>query len=78
MNTSTNLYTKSKIYFNPPRLNPESDFIRTKVATHEFGHSFGLDHTPSSKSYDSVMKQGRFAYNTPMPHDKNDINSLYD
>lgn len=36
---SCNPYTSAKISFNPLRLDPESDSIQTKVATHEFGYS---------------------------------------
>lgn len=70
-------YSNTEIHFNPPMIDPESDFTRTQIATHEFGHTLGLAHAPYNANYHSVMKNGRHWYNTPMPHDKQDINSLY-
>lgn len=68
-------YSVTSIYLNQRTLDPESDFIRTKVATHEFGHTIGLAHAPSSAA--SVMKQGRLSYNKPQTYDINDVNRMY-
>jgi Matrixin len=68
-------YTKNTYYLNQRTLDPESDFTRTKVATHEFGHTIGLAHAPYNTT--SVMNQGYLSYNTPQQYDVNDLNSLY-
>lgn len=68
-------YTRSTIYMNTRTLGPESDFTRTKVATHEFGHSFGLAHPSGSAT--SVMNQGYLNYNKPQTYDINDTNRIY-
>lgn len=72
---STCKYTTATIYFFPRTLDKESDFIRTKVATHEFGHSFGLAHSPSTKT--SVMKQGILSYNKPQSYDVGETRLRY-
>lgn len=56
------------------------NFMRTKVATHEFGHSVGLAHPADfgiDSRTDSVMHQGNRAYNTPMPFDKTSVGRKY-
>lgn len=68
-------YVWADLYLNSQTLNAESSFIRTKVATHEMGHGFGLAH-PSWWDT-SVMQQGYLSYNTPQSHDINDTNNLY-
>lgn len=68
-------YNRNYFYLNQRTLDPESDFTRTKVATHEFGHAIGLAHAPSGTT--SIMNQGHLSYNTPRTYDINDINWLY-
>lgn len=68
-------YARNYFYLNQRTLDPESDFTRTKVATHEFGHTLGLAHAPGGTT--SIMNQGYLPYNTPQTYDNNDINSLY-
>ena len=69
-------YRWSTLYLNSRTLGAESDFIRQKVAAHEFGLGLGLAHTTDSW-YSSIMKQGYLNYNTPQQHDINDFNALY-
>lgn len=68
-------YVRNYFYLNQRTLDPESDFTRTKVTTHEYGHAIGLDHAPGGKV--SIMNQGYLSYNTPQTYDINDINWLY-
>lgn len=68
-------YARNYFYLNQRTMDPLNDFMRTKVATHEFGHTIGLAHAPSSAT--SVMKQGTLSYNTPRPYDVNDVNVIY-
>lgn len=67
-------YKRSTIYMNPNTLDKETDFIRTKVATHEFGHGFGLAHSGISPS---VMLQGRLSYNKPQWYDISETDRIY-
>jgi hypothetical protein len=57
-----------KIKFNRARLDPESDFIKRKVAVHELGHALRLGHSFAGQ----VMQQGRTSVNTPQGHDIQD------
>ncbi len=68
-------YTWADNYLNAQLLNAQSSFTRTKVATHEMGHGFGLAHPPCC--FTSIMNQGSLAYNTPQAHDNTDVNALY-
>jgi hypothetical protein len=70
-------YRYADLYLNSRTLASQSDFIRQKVAAHEFGHGIGLAHTPRDVTYRSIMKQGSLSYNTPQSHDINDTNALY-
>ncbi|SOC55293.1 hypothetical protein [Ornithinimicrobium cerasi] len=69
-------YQWSNLYMNVSTLKYESGSVRTKVATHEAGHGFGLAHT-TDWWYSSIMKQGWNGYSTPQRHDVNDVNNLY-
>jgi hypothetical protein len=72
-------YWYADLYLNSRTLASQSDFIRQKVAAHEFGHGIGLAHAPGSASFRSIMKQGSLSYNTPQTHDIGDTNkSLLD
>jgi len=68
-------YSRNNYQLNQRTLDPENDFTRTKVATHEFGHNIGLAHPPSGTT--SIMNQGYLSYNTPRQYDINDLNTLY-
>jgi hypothetical protein len=69
-------YHYADLYLNTRTLGVESDFIKQKVAAHEFGHGLGLAHNTDSW-YSSIMKQGYLSYNTPQNHDINDTNDIY-
>jgi hypothetical protein len=68
-------YSSATIRLNQRTMDPLNDFMRTKVATHEFGHAIGLDHPASQAT--SVMNQGTLTYNTPRTYDINDVNRIY-
>jgi hypothetical protein len=68
-------YTFATIKLNQRTMDPLNDFMRTKVATHEFGHALGLAHPSGTAT--SVMNQGTLSYNTPRQYDINDVNGLY-
>jgi Matrixin len=70
-------YAYVDLYLNSRTLASESDFIKQKVAAHEFGHALGLAHVDPSATYSSIMKQGSLSYNVPQSHDINDTNTLY-
>lgn len=71
---STCTYHRNYFYLNERTLKSESDFTRTKVATHEFGHAIGLAHAISGTS---IMQQGHLSFNTPRTYDINDVNWIY-
>lgn len=68
-------YKKVTVYLFPQALDKQSDFTRTKVATHELGHALGLAHPPSTKT--SVMKQGKLSYNKPQSYDVSELKRRY-
>lgn len=70
-------YSSSVIHLNQRTMDPLSDFMRTKVSTHELGHAIGLAHPPSTLTATSIMKQGYLNYNTPQSYDIRDVNNLY-
>lgn len=77
-------FTQRTIYLNQRMLDPEGDEQRTKVATHEFGHAIGLQHTTAvsglPKNTPSVMWQGLVGGNvrsTPQPIDVSRVDGLY-
>lgn len=69
-------YVWADLQLNTNTLGSETDFIRQKVACHEFGHGVGLAHAVDG-TYPSIMRQGYLSYNTPQTHDINDVNALY-
>jgi predicted Zn-dependent protease len=75
---STCTYNSAVVYLNQKYMDPASDFTRTQVVTHEFGHVLGLAHT----TYDpSIMETGPVllnkSFNTPQQYDINDVNGIY-
>ena len=66
-------YTYTTITLNTATFPSLSTFMQQKVATHELGHSTGLNHT----SCTAIMQQGTVSWNTPQPHDTYDENLLY-
>jgi hypothetical protein len=73
-NTCT--YTWADLQLNTNTLGSESNFIRQKVAAHEFGHGIGLAHVVGG-TVNSIMRQGTLTYNLPQTHDINNTNTLY-
>ncbi|MNI52830.1 Matrixin [compost metagenome] len=50
------------------------------TATHEIGHSLGLDHTTGTNAQNSVMKggwQGNETSASPTTYDRNQLKSIY-
>lgn len=79
---STCGYTQNSVELNQHTLDPESDAQRTKVATHELGHTLGLEHPGgwTSTSTPSVMWQGLLngtVKETPQPFDTQRVNGMY-
>lgn len=73
------VYTQNTITFIRGTVDPLSDFMRTKVATHEFGHAISLRHPLSVglSNTKSIMNQGILAYNTPQPYDVGLVKAVY-
>jgi len=70
-------YSYGRIKYNESTMDQTSDFTRTKVATHEFGHIFGLSHVPASYGNNAIMKTGVQAYNDVQYHDWQDFAAKY-
>lgn len=77
----TGSYSRVRVLFNRPGVDPLKDFMRTKVVTHEFGHALGLAHPPdngsASRSDKSIMYQGVLPYNKPQSYDSGLMGELY-
>jgi hypothetical protein len=73
------VYTQNSITFIRGTMDPLGDFMRTKVATHEFGHAIGLRHPleVGLTNTRSVMNQHNLPYNTPQPYDVGLVKELY-
>lgn len=68
-------YKKITVYLFPKALDKQPDATRTKVATHEFGHSVGLAHPSTSKT--SIMNQGKLSYTKPQSYDISELKRRY-
>jgi hypothetical protein len=78
--TNGSTITSTSIQLNQKTVDPLSDFMRTKVATHELGHAMGLRHPEEcgvNTNTPSVMHQHILPYNTPQPFDKTHLSGLY-
>ena len=70
------------IYLNQRTLDPLTNAVKTKVATHEFGHALDLRHPNDvglrrDTGPTSVMWQGALPYNTPQAYDTTRLDQRY-
>jgi hypothetical protein len=73
------VYSQNTITFIRPTVDQLKDFMRTKVATHEFGHAISLRHPRDVglTSTRSIMNQGILSYNTPQAYDIGLVKAVY-
>ena len=70
-------YDQSTMMINVHLVGGLSNFMRTKIIVHEFGHIFGLEHTTHSPSIMRQYPTQDLTYNIPQSYDINEINGLY-
>lgn|GEM_PF-2805085 len=72
-------YTLNTVTFIRGTVDPLKDFMRTKVATHEFGHAVSLRHPKDVglTQTKSIMNQGILSYNVPQAYDIGLIKAVY-
>lgn len=70
-------YDQSTMLINVSLMSELSNFARTKIIVHEFGHVLGLEHTIYSPSVMREHPTENLTYNTPQSYDTNEINGLY-
>jgi hypothetical protein len=71
-------YHRTGVQLAQDTLDGESDFIRTKVTTHELGHALALRHPIEfGITTKSVMNPHELPYNKPQPYDVKLLRELY-
>jgi hypothetical protein len=76
------VYEENIVVMNTRTLDRATEFMQTKVATHEVGHALSLMHPNNAGHSDrsklpSVMWQGELPYNTPQEYDTDRLTKLY-